>query len=44
MLDQDARVVAVNMAVLPDFAGSNLEVPAARIMELLSGVATGRNP
>lgn len=35
VLDGEGRVVAVNMAVLPDFAGSNLGVPAARILELL---------
>ncbi|MDT8340546.1 MAG: trypsin-like peptidase domain-containing protein [Longimicrobiales bacterium] len=35
VLDQEGRVLAVNMAVLPDFAGSNLGVPTARMLTLM---------
>jgi len=38
VLSLDGRVVAVNSAVLPEFGGSNLGVPAARARELLSAV------
>jgi len=31
----DGRVVAINSAVIPDFAGSNLGVPAAEAIRLL---------
>jgi len=31
----DGRVVAVNSAVMPDFAGSNFGVPAAEALHLL---------
>ena len=38
VLSLDGRVVAINSAILPEFGGSNLGVPAARARELLSGV------
>ena len=31
----DGRVVAVNSAIIPEFTGSNLGVPAAEAMRLL---------
>ena len=39
VLTLDGRVVAINAAVVPEFGGSNLGVPAARAVELLA--ATG---
>lgn len=41
VLDVDGRVVAVNSAVLPEFGGSNLGVPAAKVRDLLesAGIA-----
>ena len=38
VLSLDGRVVAINAAILPEFGGSNLGVPAARARELLSAV------
>jgi S1-C subfamily serine protease len=38
VLALDGRVVAINAAILPEFGGSNLGVPAARARELLSAV------
>ena len=38
VLSLDGQVVAINSAILPEFGGSNLGVPAARARELLSGV------
>lgn len=35
VLDLDGRVVAVNTAILPEFGGSNLGVPASSAIELL---------
>jgi len=35
VLDLDGRVVAVNAAVVPEFGGSNLGVPAARAAKLI---------
>ena len=42
----DGRVVAVNAAVMPDFVGSNLGVPAAEALRLLQlpADATGDLP
>ena len=36
VLSLDGQVVAINVAILPEFGGSNLGVPAARASELLS--------
>ena len=36
VLSLDGQVVAINAAILPEFGGSNLGVPAARARELLS--------
>ena len=33
----DGRVVAVNSAIIPEFTGSNLGVPAAEAMRLRTG-------
>ena len=38
VLSLDGQVVAINTAILPEFGGSNLGVPAARARELLSAV------
>ncbi len=38
VLSLDGQVVAINSAILPEFGGSNLGVPAARARELLSVV------
>jgi len=38
VLSLDGEVVAINAAILPEFGGSNLGVPAARARELLSAV------
>ena len=35
VLALDGKVVAVNAAILPEFAGSNLGVPVAMVRELL---------
>ena len=39
VLDLKGRVVAVNAAILPEFGGSNLGVPAARARDLLRTIA-----
>jgi len=36
VLDLNGRVIAVNAAVIPEFGGSNMGVPAARIQHFLS--------
>ncbi len=38
-LNLDGKVVAINTAVIPQFGGSNLGVPAARARELLAAAA-----
>ena len=35
VLDVDGSVVAVNAAILPEYGGSNLGVPVAKVLELL---------
>ena len=35
MLDMNGDVVAVNAAILPEYGGSNLGVPAAKVRALL---------
>lgn len=35
VLDIDGKVVAVNAAIMPDYSGSNMGVPVARVRELL---------
>ncbi len=35
VIDSDGRVVAVNSAIMPDFAGANLGVPAAEALRLI---------
>ena len=35
MIDLDGAVVAVNSAILPEFGGSNLGVPAAYARQLI---------
>jgi serine protease Do len=42
VLDLDGRVVAVNVAILPEFGGSNLGVPAAFAQQLLERAATSQ--
>ena len=42
VLSLDGQVVAINTAILPEFGGSNLGVPAARARELLSATARPR--
>jgi S1-C subfamily serine protease len=39
VIDGDGRVVAVNSAVMPDFAGANLGVPAAEALRLVEAAA-----
>ncbi|MCP5086288.1 MAG: hypothetical protein GY952_05740 [Rhodobacteraceae bacterium] len=39
VLDVEGRVVAVNTAILPEFGGSNLGVPVAKVRALLETVA-----
>jgi S1-C subfamily serine protease len=38
VLDANGAVVAVNMAILPEYGGSNLGIPVARLRELLTEV------
>ncbi|WP_419909052.1 S1 family peptidase [Hoeflea sp.] len=40
VLDVDGNVVAVNTAILPEYGGSNLGVPVAKVRELLDQVAS----
>jgi len=35
MLDMNGSAVAVNVAILPEYGGSNPGVPAAKVRELL---------
>jgi S1-C subfamily serine protease len=42
VLDLDGRVVAVTVAILPEFGGSNLGVPAAFARQLLAHAATSQ--
>ena len=42
VLSLDGQVVAINSAILPEFGGSNLGVPAARARELLSATEPPR--
>ena len=42
VLSLDGQVVAINTAILPEFGGSNLGVPAVRARELLSAMARPR--
>jgi serine protease Do len=35
VLDMSGKVIAVNAAILPEYGGSNIGVPAARVLELL---------
>jgi S1-C subfamily serine protease len=42
VLDLDGRVVAVNVAILPEFGGSNLGVPAAYAQQLLALAAASQ--
>ena len=42
VLSLDVQVVAINAAILPEFGGSNLGVPAARARALLSTTMTPR--
>jgi len=42
VLSLDGKVVAINAAILPEFGGSNLGVPAARARALLSAQAPPR--
>lgn len=37
VLSLDGQVLAVNMAILPEFGGSNLGVPASEALRLLRG-------
>ncbi len=41
VLSLDGRVVAVNMAILPEFGGSNLGVPVARVRALIERLRGG---
>lgn len=41
VLDLSGRVVAINTAILPEFGGSNLGVPAERVRTLLEGARAG---
>ena len=41
VLDLDGHVIAINAAVLPEFGGSNLGVPAFQAQALLDSVARG---
>ena len=38
VLDLDGEVLAVNAAILPEFGGSNLGVPAREALRLLGGL------
>ena len=43
VLGLDGRVVAVNVAILPEFGGSNMGVPAAYAQQLLTRAATSQS-
>ncbi len=38
VLDAEGRVIAVNAAILPEYGGANIGVPAARLRQLIDGV------
>ena len=42
VLDSAGRVLAVNTAIMPEFGGSNLGVPAARVAQLLAEAQAAR--
>ncbi len=42
VLNMAGEVVAVNTAIIPEYGGSNLGVPAARIRELVAQVSSGQ--
>lgn len=42
VLDTNGSVVAVNTAILPEYGGSNLGVPAAKVRALLEAAGLGR--
>ncbi len=44
VLDLEGRVAAVNAAIIPQFGGSNLGVPAAKARELLAAAGAGEPP
>ncbi len=44
VLNDKGQVVAVNSAILPKFGGSNIGVPAARVVELLQAEGIEINP
>lgn len=39
VLDADGRVIAINTAILPEFGGSNLGVPVARLRSVLAEIS-----
>lgn len=41
VLNADGQVIAVNAAILPEYGGSNLGVPAALLRDLLNGLGDG---
>jgi S1-C subfamily serine protease len=41
VLSLDGRVVAVNTAILPEFGGSNLGIPVARVRALIERASGG---
>jgi serine protease Do len=43
VLDSSGEVVAVNAAILPEYGGSNLGVPARRLHELIAGAGVKLN-
>ncbi|MGB5815932.1 MAG: trypsin-like peptidase domain-containing protein [Thermoanaerobaculia bacterium] len=43
VLDLDGRVVAVNVAIMPEFGGSNMGVPAAYAQQLLARAAASQS-
>ncbi len=44
VLDQSGKVIAVQSAIVPDFGGSNLAVPAGELVDLLNLTVTEENP
>lgn len=38
VLDLNGRVIAINAAVIPEFGGSNMGIPANRVQHFLSGI------
>ena len=43
VLDMNGDVIAVNAAILPEYGGSNLGVPAAKVRELLDEVSRSKS-